>query len=119
VAAHVRHCAALQQDDSRQQKKALKELHALRDDAPMPYLDALIQVEPEQALAFMRQLLAQPDRRNDVLDWAQDCLQSPLLPGEQVPQQRQDAFLARADVRAAIEGVGRIERYPLYCRQSR
>lgn len=119
VAAHVRHCAALQQDDSRQQKKALKELHALRDDAPMPYLDALIQVEPEQALAFMRQLLARPDRRNDVLDWAQDCLQSPLLPGEQVPQQRQDAFLARADVRAAIDGVGRIERYPLYCRQSR
>lgn len=115
VAAHVRHCAALQDGNARAQKKALKELHALREEAAMPYLDALIQSEPTQALAYLQELLARPDKRNDVLDWAQQCQQPPELPGQVASNQRLAAFLARADVRSAIENVGRIERYPLYC----
>ncbi len=119
VAAHIQHCAALQDGNERARKKALKALQAQREEAPMPYLDALVQSDPEQALAFMQHLLDQPEKRNEVLDWAQECLLPPVLPGEQLGRQRQEAFIARADVRAAITAVGRIERYPLYCQTMR
>ncbi len=115
VAASIRHCAGVVDNNTRLRRQSLAQLHELRDDAPMPYLDALIQDDQEAALRFMQELLDSPTKRNQALDWAQDCRQPDALPGQIAARQREADFLGRADVRAAIEKVGRIQRYDVYC----
>lgn len=115
VAASIRHCAAMLDNNARARRQALAQLRALRDEAPMPYFNALIQDDPSAALAYMQELLDSPMQRNEVLDWAQECRTPDALPGQIASRQREAAFRERADVKAAIEKVGRIERYEVYC----
>ncbi len=116
VRAAIRHCAALQLGDQPAAAAALKELAGLVDDAPIRYLEALLLGEqPDQAADLMRKLLASESERSEALEWAQDCrLPEPLAVQVRERALRQ-AFLARDDIVDAINAVGRVERYDLYC----
>lgn len=79
-----------------------------REDGPRVWLDALVLTGDADAAAdWMATLLADPDRRAMALDWCQDYLRSEPLPGLVPELEARRALLARADVKAAVEAVGR------------
>jgi tetratricopeptide (TPR) repeat protein len=111
----VRLCAALLGDDRRGRAAAMAYLREHSQDAPLVYLEALLRSgELDPAADALRQALAMPDKRGEALEWLQDYLQAEPLPGDVAWLERRRQLLARADVRAAIDGVGRIEHYPIY-----
>ncbi|TDK21068.1 hypothetical protein E2F46_15320 [Luteimonas aestuarii] len=116
VRASIRHCAALQLGDRAGAIAALDELSGLVDDAPIRYLEALVwDGQPDRATALMHDLLLSERQRTQVLEWAQDCRLPEPLPIQVRERAYKQAFLARPDVLAAINAVGRIESYDLYC----
>jgi hypothetical protein len=66
------------------------------------------------AAAVLIEQLRSPLERSDALASLQDMRVYPSLPAERVADERWRELKQRADVRAAINRVGRIERYPLY-----
>ena len=79
-----------------------------REDGPRIWLDALVLTGDADAAAdWLATLLADPDRRATALDWCQDYLRSEPLPGLVPELEARRALLARADVQAAVEAVGR------------
>ncbi len=116
VHARIRHCAALLNDDRHSARKALAELESARADAPMLYLDALIESgDGNTAVLLVRQLLDSPGDRSKLLGWTQDCRLPEAMPGQVQARARKQAFLQRTDVLAAINTVGRIESYDVFC----
>lgn len=116
VRASIRHCAALQLGDRAGAVAALEELSGLVDDAPIRYLEALVwEGQPDRATALIRDLLLSDDQRSQVLEWAQDCALPEPLPIQVRKRALKQAFLARPDILSAINAVGRIETYELYC----
>ena len=116
VRASIRHCAALQLGDRPAAAAALDELSGLVNDAPIRYLEALLRDgQPDSAAALMRDLLLSDEQRSQALEWAQDCRLPEALPVQVQERAQKQAFLARPDILAAINAVGRIESYDLYC----
>jgi hypothetical protein len=58
--------------------------------------------------------LADPLERGDALLELQELSISPLLPGELETHARWEQFVQRADVKAAVRRVGRMDSYALY-----
>ena len=111
----VRLCAALAEDDARARDAALAFLRAHRKEGPLLYVEAMLRAGDLDAAALtLREALAAPDRRGEALGWAQEFLRGEPLAGDVAVLERRQQLLARADVRAAIDAVGRIEQYPLY-----
>lgn len=86
-------------------------IQAGRADGPVLLLDALLwNGRMDDAAAQFATMLEDPDRRAEALEWCQDHLASVPLPGRLPLVEARRALLARADVRAAVEAVGRFER---------
>lgn len=86
-----------------------------RDDGPSIWLEALLLLGREdEAADWLASLLVDPDRRESALDWCQDYLGSEPLPGRVPRFEARRALLARADVRSAVDAVGRCGAPGLY-----
>lgn len=108
-------CAAVITGDAAQQAQAMAFLRAHRRDIPESYFDALLLLgRLDEAAAQLIAELDDPDRRGDRLAQAQDTLQAPEYDGNRRWRASYRALLARPDVHAAIERVGRIERDDVY-----
>lgn len=99
----------------RDTNKALDYIRAHRMDSQEIYVRALVEVgRMEEAATTYIALLDDPETRTDALFQAQAFKPLTPLPGNQGPQARWQQLLGRADVRAAINRVGRLEQYPIY-----
>jgi hypothetical protein len=94
---------------------ARAEIVSHRKDAPQIHMELLIEEgDMEAAAAALISQLESAEDRTDALLSLQDMRVYPSLPAERVADERWRELKQRADVRAAINRVGRIERYPLY-----
>lgn len=115
VQASVQHRAALLKQDTRAADQALDYIRAHRDDSSSVLLEALVDADRlDEAAQALIELLASPTQRPDALLWLQEFRQPAPLPGEVQARLRRQALIARADVRAAVEEVGRIQRYGIH-----
>lgn len=103
----------LRDDDAAQ--RAWKVLQENRTRTPGHYRDALIADNrmDEAAQALIAQL-ADPMERGQVLLELQDMRTGPVLEGERDFHARWKQMEQRADVRAAVERVGRVATWPLF-----
>jgi len=108
----IRLVAAEQLHDHDAGTQAMDYLRAHRQDAPTRYLQALLyRDEIDEAASFVRDALASPARRGDMLYYVQRWPEDEKLPAYVPLQPRRRALLARADVQTAIDAVGRSETY--------
>lgn len=112
--ANVRLDAAIQLGDSEQTEKWLGFMKEHRMDAPRAYEDALLLTnDVETAAKWLIERLKDRDQRSAALL----SVQGYAVPSETARQaelrKRRAALLARADVQAEIQKVGRIEKYNL------
>lgn len=90
-------------------------LRADREEAPLLWLQALLGADrDDEAADWLAGLLADPDRRAEALDWCQHHLAPAPLPGRAPLVEARSRLLARADVRAAVDAVGRCGPSGLY-----
>lgn len=114
VRASVQQCAALAAGDAAA-GEAMDYLRAHRDDAPPIFLVGLLRADRmDEAAATLIALLDSKDGREDILLQLQDYREPDPLPGDVEASRRWQALVARADVQAAIERVGRIRHYTLW-----
>ncbi|KRG45984.1 hypothetical protein ARC20_06135 [Stenotrophomonas panacihumi] len=113
MVAHMLHLlAARQMHDEAAATQALDYLRAHSADAPRIWLTSLLLIDAQdEAAAFVRTELASPLRRGDMLFDLQDQPEPEPLPAFAPLEPRAQALKKRADVRAAIDAVGRVERY--------
>lgn len=115
VQASVEHCAAVQHNDTAAARRALGYLRQHRDDALEIWLWALVEADRiDEAAKALIGALAAPATRGDLLAAVQDYREPVALPAFAPVQERWRALLARDDVRAAVDRVGRIERQPIF-----
>lgn len=115
VQASVRFGAALQLGDEALAAEALAHLRAHRDEGPVLLLSNLLRAgDLDAASDVLLELLDSDKHRVEVLGHVQDYLRAPGLPANAASRTHRDALLARPEVRAAIERVGRIESHPIY-----
>lgn len=115
VQASIRHHAAVLSKDQAAADDALADLREHGDEAPLILLEALVQADRyDPAATILIEMLASPTDRADALHWVQEHRRAQPLPGSLDYQARRAALLQRADVREAIERVGRIEQQPLF-----
>lgn len=115
VETNVQLCAALELGKREDADAALAYLRQHRDDAPVLLLEGLLRDgRMDEAAALVKTLLADGYKRGDLLDWMQGWRQAKALPGDAVALGNRNALLARADVIAALEPVGRIAPVALY-----
>ncbi|MDG2525303.1 hypothetical protein P6166_08045 [Stenotrophomonas sp. HITSZ_GD] len=112
---HMLHLlAARQMHDEPAARQALDYLRAHRADAPRVWLSCLLLIDAQdEAAAFVRDELASPLRRGDMLFDLQDQPEPEPLPAFAPLEPRAKALKTRADVRAAIDAVGRVEHYDI------
>jgi tetratricopeptide (TPR) repeat protein len=109
----VRLRAALALKDKALAEQALKYLREHEVDAPATLQAALVETgRHDEAAKLLAQRLADPLRRGDALEGLQDYYEPPATKVVQQWRKQWKVFMARRDVRAAIDKVGRIERYP-------
>ncbi len=107
--------AALQLKDTAAADAARERLLVQRQDNPMLYREALLlDNRMDDAAASLIQQLADPGQRMDALFDLQDLRDTPPLPESAELDARYRALKQRADVQAAVRGVGRIDHYPLF-----
>lgn len=107
--------AALQLNDSAAAQRARDVLSAQRQQASGIYMTSLVADNRlDEAAATLIARLADPLERGGALLELQGFRMSPLLPGEVAFHARWDQFAQRADVKAAVSAVGRVEPYALY-----
>lgn len=115
VETSVRHCAALQLGDAAAADEALAYLRAHRDDGQIVYLESLLTAgRLDTAKEIVIGLLDSVEDRADALAWLQDYRIGEPFPFDRESRANRKALIARPDVRAAIERVGRIEHHPIY-----
>lgn len=115
VEATVKLWAATQKKDARGVARALRDLREHRADGEEPYLDALvISGRLDEAAAELALQLDDPLLRAGVLVQVQHFRELEALPGEVEYRRNWRDMLAREDVRAAIQKVGRIETFAIY-----
>jgi hypothetical protein len=110
----VRLDAAYQLGDLNQVARSLKYLRAHRADAPAAYEFALVDLNQLDSAAqeFIAEL-RDPLERQDSLLSVQTFAPTPMAPRDQELEARRRAVIARSDVQAAIQKVGRVETYKL------
>lgn len=115
VEASVRHCAALQLGDAAGAKKALAYLEAHRDDGQLTYLEGLLnETRLDAAADVLVDLLDSVEERTDALELVQAYEASEPFPFNRKRDANLKALIARPEVRAAIDRVGRIEHQPIF-----
>lgn len=112
---HVRYRAYLQLDNRVEADNVLAYLREHHDDADDTWLQVLLDSgDLEGAAAQLIAQLKDAEKRGAALAEVQDFRRPPVLPRMQESRERWSKLLARADVTAAINEVGRRERQPLY-----
>lgn len=107
--------AAQQLADAAAQQRARDALAAVRAQAPAYTMLGLVTDHRlDEAVAVLTERLADPQERGSALLELQHLRERPELPGDRDFLASWKQFKARADVIAAAEKVGRIDRYPLY-----
>jgi hypothetical protein len=113
--AYLTFVHARENNDPAAAAAARAEIVSHRKDAPQIHMELLIEEgDMEAAAAALISQLESAEDRTDALLSLQDMRVYPSLPAERVADERWRELKQRADVRAAINRVGRIERYPLY-----
>lgn len=115
VRAAVQWEVARLRGDGEAMRRAGDHLRDHRDDAPGLHFDWLMEsgAQDEAATAFIARL-EDPDTRRDALLDAQSLRRARETPGTARHSALFDALLARPDVRAAIERVGRVLDVPIH-----
>lgn len=115
VQAAVQHCAARRSGDAAGATHALAYLRQHRQDSEIHFLEALIEADRlDEAAAVMVAMLESPHDRADALIAAQKFRSLEPLPGDVAVRARGHRVLARAEVQAAVQRVGRVERHDIH-----
>jgi tetratricopeptide (TPR) repeat protein len=110
----VMHCARLQQGDREGTRQALEYLREHRNLSTGVYLGALLsEARLDDAAAALIEALDSPRERADALLIVQDFKPTLPLPAEVVDDERWEALMRREEVLAAIDRVGRRQRYEI------
>lgn len=113
--ARVRLCAAWLSRDARGMRRAFATIRKGRAHSEEIHLDALVMLERlDEAAQALIALLDAPRERADILQALQSYREVAPTPTLQRLRSQREALLARDDVKAAIERVGRRERYGVY-----
>lgn len=108
----VRHCALLERRDRAGADRAMAYLQAHRDLSTSLYVSALMREERlDDAAAALIVALDSEDERAATLVMVQDYLPRRSPPAMQILDDRWQVLMERADVSAAIDRVGRRQRY--------
>jgi tetratricopeptide (TPR) repeat protein len=112
----LRVCAEVAAGDAVATQAALAFVRAYHQSAPNAFRDALACTgDMDGAARVLIALLNDPDQRLAALAWAQTLKLPPAPPGPHPNAlDRRAALVARPDVKAAIDKVGRVESLPLY-----
>lgn len=115
VQAAVQHCAAWRSGDAAGAMRALAYLRQHRQDSEIHFLEALIEADRlDEATAVMVALLESPHDRADALIAVQKFNSPDPLPGDVAYRARGQQMIARAEVQAAVQRVGRVERHEIH-----
>ena len=110
----VHHQAGLELKDRKMADEAMRYLQEHMDDAPETYEVELVRAgDLDAAAARVIARLADPERRTQTLVELQEYEERPAPPAVLEQRARWRSVHARADVRAAVAKVGRIEHYDL------
>lgn len=113
--AAVRLCVAVAMQDRAAQARAFRFIRKHRKASQETHLDALLLLgRVDEAAKRYIARLASEDERADALFELQDTVRAEPLPGDRTIDASRRALLARDDVRAAVERVGRIERHRIW-----
>jgi tetratricopeptide (TPR) repeat protein len=106
--------AAQQLGDSRQAAESIQFLKKHAVDAPWAYMGGLLSTNQlDRAAGFLIVELRDPEQRQDALAGVQDYASKPETPRDLEFSSRWRAVVARKDVQAAIQQVGRVASYHL------
>lgn len=107
--------AALHKGDKRGAERLLKKIRTKEHGAEGLVLQALLRATrlDDAANLFIRRL-QDPRLRDAALVYAQKSLESKPQPGDELFQRNKLAMLERADVKAAIDAVGRVQVYEIW-----
>jgi tetratricopeptide (TPR) repeat protein len=106
--------AAVQLGDSKQVERSLQYLAKHRADGPSTYVEALVFADkPDRAAHALIEQLLNKDQRQEVIVEVQTYDSVPGQPWDLEFDARWRTLIARKDVLAAIEKVGRVNAYPL------
>lgn len=115
VQASVQHCAARRSGDAASAAHALAYLRRHRQDSEIHFVEALIEAERlDEAAAVLVALLESPHDRADALIAVQKFQSTEPLPGDVAYRARGHGVIARADVQAAVQRVGRAEHHGIH-----
>ena len=110
----IHHEAGLYLKDSKMANEAMRYLREHTDDAPGAYEGALERSgDLDAAAARLIARLSDPESRTETLVELQEYKETPAPPAVIKERRRSRSVRARADVRAAVAKVGRIEHYDL------
>jgi tetratricopeptide (TPR) repeat protein len=110
----VVHCARLQQGDRAGARQALEYLHEHRGLSTSLYVTALLRESRlDDAAAALVEALDSSRERADALVLVQDFKPQRSLPADVANEERWEALMLRGDVLAAIDRVGRHQRYDI------
>ena len=112
---HVRYRAYLQLANAKEADDVYTYLREHREDAEGTWQLVMVDAQDfDGAAALLISRLHDPRKRNEALGEVQDYKPLPLLPKQAEERARWERLLARADVTAAINEVGRREKQPFY-----
>jgi hypothetical protein len=113
--ARVRLCAAWLSQDAKGMRRAFETIRKGRTHAETIHLEALVMLgRLDEAAQALIGLLDSPKERAATLEVLQQYREVEPTPTLARLRAQRDALLARDDVKAAIDRVGRRERYDLY-----
>lgn len=119
VRAAVQHCAMRRSGDATGADEALAYLRDHSATAPSALLQALLEANHlDEAAGTLASLLESTETRLDTLVWVQRFRSLPPLPADHEYRSRREELLARDDVIAAVERVGRIGQYDIHARSA-
>lgn len=109
IQAYARLRIAIADGDDAAREAALEYLEGTQALEPTLYLQALLVAgDVDQAARRLVGQLADETARSEALYFLQGLRSPPVLPGDVAFRANREALLARADVRAAVQRVGRI-----------
>lgn len=115
IQARLRLCAAWLSQDAGGMKRALSTIRKGRANGEWIHLDALVMLgRYDEAAQALIQMLGSPRERSDTLYSLQTYREVPPTPTLSRLRGQHEALLARDDVKAMIERVGRRETHDLY-----
>ena len=115
VQTAVQHCAALQRRDAPGAARALAYLYDHRADSREIVVNALLRANDiERAASELIRALEHADDRAKALEYVQEFRTPMALPAQEELRANRTHLLARADVQAAIDRVGRVLRHEVF-----